>query len=326
MAGLPCLPFPSAACMAFETSDVSPRGRAAQFLHHYKFHRSLMRTVSKKPITPQSIFQHAETFMASLDHMHNAGPDRVTSFAAPLLVITAFAAELYFKCLLCHATGNIPRGHYLHHLYSKLPNNYQTTLNKYWSLIVKDREEMLRNLEDQGESTLPRDLNGALVEGNKAFEQLRYIYEGPEAFRFNLSELPIALRRTILEIEPTWSAPDPYPLGQILSLSRIAPHLREGTLEIWLKHPADNWETDDIFYNLGNLNQNNIQISCSKTKDCRISITLTGPLGRTILFNVPLPTHDPRGVCVIITWKIDQVILYLNGQPVQTIDHPETVP
>ena len=52
---------------------------------------------------------------------------------------------------------------------------------------------------------VPRDLPVALTCANKAFEKVRYVYEGDSAdVTFVLSDVPTLLRRVILEKRPEW--------------------------------------------------------------------------------------------------------------------------
>ena len=64
-------------------------------------------------------------------------------------------------------------------------------------------------LWDHYETLLPgkiaRDLRSALEVGSKAFEQIRYSYEGgTDELQYYLQDLPILLGRIILQMKPEW--------------------------------------------------------------------------------------------------------------------------
>jgi hypothetical protein len=166
-------------------------------------------------IDPFAIFQHADGFFRALDQLHQTSTSqRAGQIALPLVVLSAFASELFFKCLLCIETGKTPPIHLLFDLFKKLNPETQKVLEKHWNQIAAQRKEILDRI-DVSRGLTPRDLRSNLASGSDGFRLLRYIYEGKQKpFLFGLSDLPIALRNTIAEIRPDWFAQTPPIVSQ----------------------------------------------------------------------------------------------------------------
>jgi hypothetical protein len=102
---------------------------------------------------------------------------------------------------------------------------------------------------------------------------------------------------------------------------------REGSVALWINSPNPGWDSDNNGYNFGPaVRAEGINLVVFKTPDRRISITISGPLGRTFQFNQPMPpAARPEGVFVAVTWTVQSVVLYLNGAPAVTVD-PTSAP
>ena len=159
-------------------------------------------------VDPLAIFQHAEAFIGAIDQLHRTSTrERFAVLGLPVAVLSTFVSEIYLKCLICLETGKGAHGHYLHDLFLCLSPTTQKILEAKWNAIMMERTEVLDRLDRQMSKPVPRDLRSNLKEGNKAFPQLRYIYEGGEDFRFLLGDLPIALRQTVMHVKPVWFQP-----------------------------------------------------------------------------------------------------------------------
>jgi HEPN domain-containing protein len=158
----------------------------------------------------KSIFAYAEGFFAALNHLQlKSTPAEFEVVVWPFMTLSAFASELYFKSIIRLETDRTPRGHYLHELFLKVSPTTQRIIEKKWDALVLNRVDILQKLDQAFPHPVPRDLATTLKEGNKGFELLRYAYEpGNAGFRFLLGDLPVALRRAILELQPAWGAPD----------------------------------------------------------------------------------------------------------------------
>ncbi len=150
------------------------------------------------------IFFHAEQFYLALDTMHHQDRDFVVKVALPLVILTAFCCEIYFKCVIFIETGKLAKGHHLYDLFTRLSPKSQARLEELWDHIQASREESLRRTEQAMGRKLPRDLRSLLREANKSFEDWRYLYEleKPKKGYFGIAELPRPLRALVLELKP----------------------------------------------------------------------------------------------------------------------------
>lgn len=106
---------------------------------------------------------------------------------APTIVNSAFALELYLKCLLL-IDGKTSRGHKLATLYSQLSQSRR------------------QQIHDGFEKTKPKDcatftVVQILLVANKAFEMWRYAHEGTVCAYFG-GAVCVTVRKVIVEIKP----------------------------------------------------------------------------------------------------------------------------
>jgi hypothetical protein len=194
------------------TRNASSRRRAASAELYSSFSDLAlpMKKPAHTPVKPVDIFMQAEGVLQACgilsedrvkDNPHLAG-----SVGYSIIILSAFASELYFKCLICMETGKVPHGHHLKHLFDKQSSATQTKIEKLWNdLVVPMRDSYWTQVETAvAGKKIPRDLRGALTTGNQAFEKVRYIYEGSAGITFFLGDLPNILRHIILEIKPEW--------------------------------------------------------------------------------------------------------------------------
>lgn len=159
-----------------------------------------------KQVTPLEVFQQADRVYQTIAHIHST-TNRAQLFPMmiPLGVLSAFAAELQFKCLVHIEKGRLPGNiHLLHNLFLKLSPETQKRLEELWDGLIDQRKEFLDKIDASLGKARPRDLRSNLIAGNDAFQQLRYLYEGGPDFDISLSDLPIVLRQRILELRPEW--------------------------------------------------------------------------------------------------------------------------
>ena len=170
-----------------------------------------MTTLFNPAFDPLKIFQHATNFHESDHRLRNSAqhdkPDDVAFIAHPSMVLSAFAIELYFKCLLCVETGKVPSGHHLKRLFDGLALPTRRRLEDLWDADIRrpERQRILDHIR-----TLPNgrslrlDLPYALNVGANSFVELRYFYERQQTF-FLLGDFPNLLRQVILERFPSWA-------------------------------------------------------------------------------------------------------------------------
>jgi HEPN domain-containing protein len=236
----------------------------------------------RQSIPPSAIFEHADRFFIALAHLHDAPEDKMGAIILPSGVIAEFASELYLKSFIAREKRPIPKGHHLHDLYTSLLRDTRTAIERHWNAIVRDHKETIASMDRQGAQTTPQSIEDALREGNKAFEQLRYIYENSSPFFFVLGELPIALRRALLDIEPSWGQQDGIPIGLSYPAAIDVGARREGSISYRRHSLKTGWADDFEQYQLSPAAAAcGIRVTAFKNPDRRISVTIGGPLGRT---------------------------------------------
>mgnify|MGYP001578310399 FL=1 len=109
-----------------------------------------------------------------------------------VVVTSAFAIELYLKCLLLLTAGAIPKSHKLVDLYDALPNEVKHLAREKYHVIAPKEGE----------------LRDALLEHNETFVEWRYIFERQDrefSLRFKpLLDAATALYDTTFSFRPEW--------------------------------------------------------------------------------------------------------------------------
>jgi hypothetical protein len=157
----------------------------------------------KPKYDPFKIFEHASHFHESDHRLRNSAPhdkpDQIALIAHPAMALSAFASELYLKCLLCIETGNVPTGHNLKKLFDALQPATRHRLEDLWDADIR-RPERARTLDHirtlPGGSGLRLDLFYALDVGADSFIELRYFYEKRQSY-FLIGDFPNQLLRLV---------------------------------------------------------------------------------------------------------------------------------
>ncbi|WP_108683140.1 hypothetical protein [Methyloceanibacter sp. wino2] len=162
----------------------------------------------KSSAEPAKIFVQANAFYFANVRLrgNDMPPAHIKVFAGPSLVLSAFASELYFKCLQCIERGRYDKGHNLKNLFRSLSPATRKRIKEKWDADI-DRNAGARELiEKQFGERIPADLDWALTAGARGFEELRYSFDPENAnSKFFLTELPRMLREVIIEMKPEWS-------------------------------------------------------------------------------------------------------------------------
>jgi hypothetical protein len=183
------------------------RGRQAVDRRGDEVRAVIPMTQSPKLIDPAEVFQHANAFYVALEQLHaTSDRPRFERIGIPVVVLSAFAAELFFKCLLSLEAGKPAPTHLLYDLFKKLSPATQARLEELWAENSMQRSDVLDRLDKSSGRRLPRDLRSNLITGSDAFRLVRYIYEGGADFDFLLGDLPKILRRVIFELKPEWNS------------------------------------------------------------------------------------------------------------------------
>jgi hypothetical protein len=112
---------------------------------------------TKPQFEPAKIFEHASAFHWSFERLSNSvvpqsgsppSEQEVGIIAHPAMVLSAFASELYLKCLLCVETGNVPNGHNLRDLFLKLKDETKLSLDGLWDTDIRhpDKQAVIEKM------------------------------------------------------------------------------------------------------------------------------------------------------------------------------------
>ena len=168
---------------------------------------------------PTRIYVQAERFLFSEERLRSPAnmesPAVGAYIALPALVLSAFAAELYLKCLICIEGDSVPPTHNLKNLFARLNGKTQRRLEEMWTASLPSREAMFEFAEREFGYTAARDLRSALADGGSAFEQLRYVHEGEPKTKYYLADFPRMIRKVIWEQRPDLKGIGPsfHPVG-----------------------------------------------------------------------------------------------------------------
>jgi hypothetical protein len=167
----------------------------------------------EKSIDPHSIFLQAENFHQAsklISHTMRTSPpdDWHPELIIPDVVISAFACELYFKCMLTiEKKSDPPRIHHLDRLFTMLSADLQQKIERRWDAYVEN-SKMIGVLLADTELNLTREafwLVTVLWQARKAFEEWRYVFEEEPQNGFGaVTNLLFILREILIEMNPPW--------------------------------------------------------------------------------------------------------------------------
>lgn len=177
------------------------------------------------PNRPEELFQLGDSYLRSSDVIYRnlaaslgTKPSGWQTFKfdrtewhriMPMVVLQAFAVEMYFKCLYELTTGSSPGVHDFLKLYNGLPATTQIDLNRAY-----ERRRKLDLFHLGVERDRPGDgydLASVLQRSKDAFVYHRYIYE-VRTGTTNTSDLGVLLeplRDLIFQRRPDWAKPGP---------------------------------------------------------------------------------------------------------------------
>ena len=162
--------------------------------------------------SPQNIFVHADGFQKAVRYLNKppeSGLFDPFCFAA-MITNSAFASELYLKCLIQIETQQVIRAeHDLKKLFSRLPAATQEEIEKPFNAEMSKAVsyDLSRVSKEEAEviAKKSRNFREALAKGRDAFVKWRYLYEDENIFRsYDLFGLPPILRGVILARRPEW--------------------------------------------------------------------------------------------------------------------------
>jgi hypothetical protein len=165
----------------------------------------------KKPPKPNidalKIYMNAESYRIA-DHILRVegqkDPNLMAVISGPHMVLSAFASELYFKCLACLETGNVPHTHNLKALFRDLSVLSRNRIEQLWNAHAPGLEPLWQHMEQSLGKKISRDFQVLLDKSSNAFTELRYAHEEPKS-SFLVGDLPPMIRTVILERRPMWA-------------------------------------------------------------------------------------------------------------------------
>ena len=122
-------------------------------------------------------------------------------FVLPAVVCTAFAVELFLKALVTVEKGGTPRGHSLTSLFSRLSHESQVAIDlRFCELVAGSPTVQAMKIQFPQMSLALPDV---LSDSDRAFETLRYSYEGnvQDGSPRCLNELAAALRERLSQLD-----------------------------------------------------------------------------------------------------------------------------
>lgn len=151
-----------------------------------------------------AIYKHAVGFLTADSHLRSFKDVSTQFLCGPAaVVLSAFASELFIKCLLTLDSKSWGNDHNLHRLYKRLNEHVRRKIEQKWLAYSQNKKYFV--IIENGVAKAPKsDLEGALKDCGDAFVAMRYVYEDPKKSNYYISELPIILREVILEEQPNW--------------------------------------------------------------------------------------------------------------------------
>jgi len=172
-----------------------------------------MKKQVKPPSDPIKIYVQAEQFrfadaVLRRDPRMNSSPEYFSYVGIPSIVLSAFASELYLKCLLALEGKDVPKTHNLKTIFKRLRGKTQNRLTDRWTTYLKTTEDGIR-LVNKYENYDASDLLTVLADGSNTFDEIRYSFERTPKTEFVISNLPWLIRDEILDLKPEWKTTGP---------------------------------------------------------------------------------------------------------------------
>jgi|GEM_PF-3296819 len=163
---------------------------------------------SVRPVDPRKVFLVAEQFRRSAGVILGVlvpAPAAIVSAdgdvpyqMSPVIAVSAFAFELFLKCLLLLDGDELPRTHDLNRLFNALKEDRRRQIEMRY-------EEQRQESRTAAGPNFP--LARVLEQSADAFESHRYIYEldDPRTVSpFTVQVLCNTVRKILLELHPEW--------------------------------------------------------------------------------------------------------------------------
>lgn len=162
--------------------------------------------MATQPLDPKRVFDVGWSFSraaALLVERYTADGEHY--FLAPLVVNSAFAVEVYLKCLLLVEGKGQVRGHKLRALFDTLDPAHRERIKTYYDEDVAAKPYVKRI--EAGIPDMKFEVEAVLDAAGDAFVDWRYLlYEerGYTRRYYGFEELGDSVERLILELNPGW--------------------------------------------------------------------------------------------------------------------------
>ena len=168
------------------------------------------RSAGNTPPDPLKIFMNAERFRQADLLLRSFNDQQIAvTVASPALILSAFASELYLKCIVCIETGELAHGHHLKNLYRRIEPSTRHSIEEKWDEYNSSpvRRRLYKALASINGRPIPVDLDWTLSEGSGPFTSLRYLHEVDDLkTKFLLGDFPNILREVIVQKRPQWGS------------------------------------------------------------------------------------------------------------------------
>lgn len=155
-------------------------------------------------VHPKEVFKTAEIFRATPQILTNLIP-REPQYILPLIICSSFSLELHLKCLILIEGGTPGKLHDLERLFSKLTPNSQKIIRACYEPARLKRDAMFAGVYAAAKIAPRTDFDSVLHAGAKAFENLRYHFEGVAKDQgWMAGPIRDCVRQRIIELHPEW--------------------------------------------------------------------------------------------------------------------------
>jgi hypothetical protein len=163
------------------------------------------------PTNLENVFRAAEVFRRGGDLLGDyAMRQNQPELISPTVACAALGLEILFKCLILLEGKTYGKIHALTDLFAILSDETKKKIrDRYQPYLPQDQKEIERAIKESGggEPIPTVDFDYILAQSSRAFENVRYAYEGPktESWGWLASDIYECTRAVILEKEPGWA-------------------------------------------------------------------------------------------------------------------------
>lgn len=160
----------------------------------------------KKVVDPMHIFVAAEQFWKVAQQLHAS--TELIDVGMATCANSAFALELYFKCLLADDGKTLPQTHDLRHLFNHMSRKTQLLLeSNFQPHLAGAQRNITLMAKNAGLKIIPVVSFDYLLDiSRNAFPNMRYFFEsiGQWGEGWAADGIMRSARKTILDMHPTW--------------------------------------------------------------------------------------------------------------------------